>query len=259
MRVCFPRLMRRRHRPRSGNEIAIEPLGEARGIGGKLALDDPRLIEQQVGEIVDDGGLGRALRPADRRDQRMARIDLEHRLRVDAALLALQHPLERAVGPVRGRDEARRRRDEPLRDFHVVDFAAERGLQRRDEVGDVRRGIRLSVPPLPSTGRRRDPHRPATATSSPCRRTWAPTTSRTHRRDRRAAAPRRRAASPPRAAGSRAADPGSRRRGSRCPSAPRASRRRSRRANASRHPRSSGSARSSEAARAARNPRRCLP
>ena len=70
----------------------VQPVGERRRIFRQLAVEDLRLLEQQERQIA-----GRILVAGDRRDQRMAHVDLEDRLGGGRLVLHRQQPLEHAV------------------------------------------------------------------------------------------------------------------------------------------------------------------
>ena len=105
------------------------------GVGQRLALDDARLVEQQLGEIAQRrilAGGARARRHLP--DQRVLGVDLEHPLRELVELLVLlEEALEAQVHRVLVGDQADRALGQPRRRPHVLDAVAEPRLEDRDQ------------------------------------------------------------------------------------------------------------------------------
>ncbi len=119
--------------------------GEGRRVGQLLALDDPRLVEQQPGELPKlVRGAGFADSRGEALDQFVARVQFEDSLGrgVELAML-LQQPLEMHVHIALVGDQTDGAVGQPLRAAHVLDRVAERQFEDRDQAGELGRRRRL--------------------------------------------------------------------------------------------------------------------
>ena len=96
-------------------EHARQPIGEEPRVGRAIAVEQPRLVEQQMRRILLEGAIALAER-RERDDELMPRIDFEDRLRRRGQPSgAGENFFQRAVGPGIGRHQTDRAIGEPVR------------------------------------------------------------------------------------------------------------------------------------------------
>ena len=95
--------------PSTARDETVDAAGERGRVVGHHAVEDLRLVEQQLRDVGHVGLAGAELGVGQRLHQRVARVDLQDRLGADVAGLARQQPVELAVRARRPRPPGTRR------------------------------------------------------------------------------------------------------------------------------------------------------